>query len=93
MLLPVHTVSIRAQNVLFHLGIKTAEGLRAYWTKHGPEGMLKAPNCGRKTVNEIAELIDMRDPATPITRAEYERAKMVVAIYEEQNPDNSPIPL
>jgi hypothetical protein len=48
-ILPFSELSPRAENALERLGIVDADGLR----RLSPVDLAKAPNCGRKTVNEI----------------------------------------
>jgi len=65
-------LSVRARNILFHLGIKSDEE----FVQLKPEVLLRQRNCGRKTVAEIMDLIEVlpigraSEPAAP--RSEFE---------------------
>jgi hypothetical protein len=82
--LKLDTVSIRAQNVLGYLRLKTVSDLREFYLRRGRLGLLTVPGCGRRTVTEIVGLINIHDPYSPVTEEEYEYAKSVVEAYEIQ---------
>ncbi len=47
-------LSVRAKNILFHLGVRSVEGL----AQIKPNVLLRQRNCGKKTVAEIMDLIE-----------------------------------
>lgn len=79
-------LSTRTQNALKDEGIKTEAELRMAWEMKGPEWLLRIPNFGRKSLNEVKAAYSLQTPPPtpkPISQEDYERAKRIVRLYEE----------
>lgn len=61
---PFDMVGVRASNILKNEGINTLEELQAYVEKYGRAGLLRIPNCGAVSANEIMGLLGHPEPMT-----------------------------